>query len=84
MRDKSFQEKNIMMIITSNFYYYNIDMSVLFCKCVFCTGEENVVCTDYVYCVSCSVQYVLSFKDVLFDLFALNIFMQQHVGMLAF
>jgi len=30
-----------------------------------------------------SVQYVLSFKDVLFDLFALNISMQQHVGMLA-
>ena len=54
-------------------------MSVLFCKCVFCTGEEHVVCTDYVYCVSCSVQYTLSFEDVLFDLFACR-----HVGMLIF
>ena len=81
MRDKIFQEKNIMMIITQEFF---VIMTVLFCKCVFGIREEHVVCTDYVYCGSCSVQCVLSFKDVLFDLFALNIFMQQHVGMLAF
>ena len=38
-----------------------------------------MVCTGYVYCVSCSVQYVLAFKNVLFDLFACR-----HVGMLMF
>ena len=38
-----------------------------------------MVCTDYIYCVSCSVQYVLALKNVLFDLFACR-----RVGMLIF
>ena len=67
------------MILTSYF------LLSLFCFVkVFFVQESNMwFFIDWIYCVLCSVQYTLSFEDVLFDLFVMNTFMQQHVGMLA-